>query len=310
MPTRIQAVNGSVTFLLVLLACFIALLERSRSWRLAIVIATATGVAGALGALGEPILAAPFGCCWLWLGWQRRSLRLSALVLAGFVIVLAPWLTRNAMQHGRVTFVKSTFWYVFWQGNHAGASGTDKLQVSAELQRELAWSTGLGRESEALLTAAREQAVSVNVSLSESDLYELHALGSEIEKVHWFERRARRWLSQGFGHYVRLSARRLGLLLWFDDTNPRSFVLAYRLPYLVLFGLALGGLVLIARDRQRQSGFAFWVVALGSLFLVHTLIITSARFRLPIEALYLLPGAFAVDRLIHRLSREGEGVGT
>jgi 4-amino-4-deoxy-L-arabinose transferase-like glycosyltransferase len=303
MPTRIQAVNWSVTFLLVFLACFIALSDRPRSWRLAI----ATGAAGALGALGEPILVAPFGWCWLWLGWERRSIRLSAIVLVVFAIVLAPWLTRNAMVHNRITFVKSTFWYVFWQGNHAGASGTDKLQVSADIQRQLGWSTGMGRESEALLTAAREQAVSVNVTLSESDLRELHALASEVEKVRWFEQRVRLWLPEHWAHYARISARRLGMLLWFDDTNPRSLMLPYRLPYLVLFGLAIAGLVLIARDRPHRSGFAFWVVALGSLFFVHTLIITSARFRLPIEALYLLPGAFAVDRLIDRVSGNAQG---
>ncbi len=296
MPTRIQAVNWSVTFLILFVACFLALAQRPGSRRLAV----ATGVTGAVGALGEPILAAPFGCCWLWLGWRARSVRAPAIAMASFVLILSPWLTRNTLVHDRVTFVKNTFWYVFWQGNHPDASGTDKLRVSPEVRRELAWSAGLGRETEALLTAARKQAVSVNVTLSEPEMGELYALPTETAKMRWFEHRVRSYVRENPADYAAISARRLGMLLWFDDTNPRSFVLAYRLPYLALFGLAAFGLASMARARQGPEGFGFWLAAVGSLFLVHTLTIMSARFRLPIEALYVLPAAFAVDRILDR----------
>ena len=98
-------------------------------------------------------------------------------------------------------------------------------------------------------------------------------------------------------HYTRISLRRLGMLVWFDDTNPRSFVLPYRLPYLLLALLALVGLALMVRSRPLPAGFVYWFVSLGSLFLVHSLIITSARFRLPMEALYVLPAALALSRM-------------
>jgi uncharacterized membrane protein len=88
------------------------------------------------------------------------------------------------------------------------------------------------------------------------------------------------------------------MLLWFDPTNPRSYVAAYRVPYLVLALLAIVGFVLMFRARAWPAQGGIWVAAVGGLYLVHTLIITSARFRLPIEALLLLPAAYAVHRVL------------
>ena len=70
----------------------------------------------------------------------------------------------------------------------------------------------------------------------------------------------------------------------------------YRLPYLLLALLALVGLALMVRSRPLPAGFVYWFVSLGSLFLVHSLIITSAPFRLPMEAL-VLPAALALSRM-------------
>ena len=53
----------------------------------------------------------------------------------------------------------------------------------------------------------------------------------------------------------------------------------------------------MVRSRPLPAGFVYWFVSLGSLFLVHSLIITSARFRLPMEALYVLPAALALSRM-------------
>lgn len=309
MPTRIQAVGWSTTFLPLFLLGFVGLHERPRQlgW------AALAGLAGGIGILGEPILAAPFGTCWLWLAWRScrptpgvgearapslsRRLRGAAVVLAVSAAVVSPWLVRNVAVHGQLTFVKSSFWYVFWQGNHQGASGTDKLRVSPEIRDRLAWQPGVGRETEALLNSARKEAVSVDTSLTQEDLDQLFAYSTEAERMDWFGDRIREELGRDPLHYTRISLRRLGMLVWFDDTNPRSFVLPYRLPYLLLALLALVGLALMVRSRPLPAGFVYWFVSLGSLFLVHSLIITSARFRLPMEALYVLPAALALSRM-------------
>lgn len=295
MPTRVQAVNWALPFLLMFVAGFVALADGRGTTKRALW----TGIAGGLGALGEPILAAPFGVAWLWLLVRRRIRpREAALVAAACALVIAPWVVRNARTLGKAGFVKSSFWYVAWQGNHPGATGTDKLDVSPSVARALAWRVAGGRETEALLDSARAQAVSVDIAISAADSAALRALPTEQSRMQWFGARLRRELAADPWSYPRVVARRAWMLLWFDPTNPRSYVAAYRVPYLVLAVLALVGLVLMWRARTWPPQIGVWVAAVGGLYLVHTLIITSARFRLPIEALLLLPAAYAVHRLL------------
>lgn len=283
MPTRVQSVNWTVAFLLVLLAGFVALAERRGGVRLA----AWTGVAAGVGALGEPTLAAPFGLCWLVLAWMRRDrTRLAAAVALGFWLTVAPWMVRNVVVLGQLSFIKSAFGYVVWQGNHIGASGTDKRPVADSTARALAWRIG-GADLERHLAAARAQAVTVDADLSAADSAAIRALPTERARMQWFQQRLREDLARDPMHYVRLVATRLRMLVWFDDTNPRAFVAAYRVPYLLLLGLALGGLW--RWRRGRPVGAVMWGAALVGFTLVYALVIMSARFRLPVEALLLLP---------------------
>lgn len=299
LPTRIQSVNWTVPFLLFALAGFVAMSEGRGSTRTAVW----TGVAGGLGALGEPILAAPFGLCWLWLLWQERGApRRPLLVAATAALVLAPRLLRNAVVLGAPGFVKSSFGYVAWQGNHVGASGTDKRPVSSEVADALAWKIGGGPATEALLDAARAEAVSVDSALRAADSAAIRALPTERERMHWFRARLLEDLRREPTAYLRVAVKRLGMLLWFDPTNPRAFVAAYRLPYLVLAAAALVGLALIGRagrrDRRWPPGYAYWLLSLLGLSLVFVGIVASARFRLPIELLLVLPAAYVAHRQV------------
>lgn len=309
MVTRIQAVNWSVAFLAALVCCFVAA-RRTGAWKWA----AACGLAGGLGAVGEPILVVPFGFCWLHLAFACRSsgpphvsagkgMVLPGMVLAVAAVVVAPWLIRNALVHRRLIFVKSTFWYVFWEGNHPGASGTDKKPVSPELRRALAWRWGFGAETERMLTEARSQAISIDSDLSPADVADLRALPAEAEKAAWFRSRALACLARQPGLYLKRCAARFVQFLWFDPTNPRSFVLSYRLPYLVLVGMAAWGAAGAAVRRNRPNGIALPVAAIAALVVVHTLVITSARFRLPVEAVLLLFAAAGPAALQYRLTR-------
>jgi 4-amino-4-deoxy-L-arabinose transferase-like glycosyltransferase len=302
MVTRIQSVNWSVAWLMIALALMTSAARRSTATK-----ALLTGAAVGAGALGEPILLAPFGLYWL----ERlaallvgrpvpwRHLLLSAAMAA---VVLLPWTLRNAAVHGRAMAVKSTFWYVFWQGNNPRASGVDKLEPSAVVQRKLAWRWGL-RGLEEDLRAARSQAVSVDSTLPAEDLRAIHKLPTEAAKVEWFRRESRRMLSDDPARYARLCLKRLAVTLWFDPTNPRAYVLPYRLPYLALAAAAIAGCVLslrsrTARLRSRRSRLP-WLMFLG-LLAVFALVITSARFRLLLEALLLLPAGYAAAVLFAR----------
>jgi hypothetical protein len=309
MTTRIQAVNWATTFLLLLLA---ALLATRRTWSLRA--ALAAGTAGSLGMLGEPILLAPFAlstACLAVAAWReqperrRGALRAVAAIALAAAVVLTPWTLRNLAVHHAPVFVKSTFWYVFWQGNGEVASGTDKLRVSPTLQEALAWKAGLaGLEGE--LEAARQQSRSVDSALGPEELATIRARRSEIERVAWFRDQALAGLAADPMHYLHLCARRLWLTLWFDDTNPRAFALAYRVSYLTLVAAALVGIVLARRERPTHAVLPLALAA--GLLTVHTLVITSARFRLPLEALLLLPAALALTIIAGRCVGRGHAM--
>lgn len=294
MPTRIQAVNWALAFLLLYFAGVVALREGRGTPRLAML----TGLVAGLGVLGEPILAAPFGLCWLWLAWRERAAwRLPALVAGVAALSVAPWLVRNAVVLGKAGFVKSSFWYVAWQGNHPGATGTDKLAVAPDVAAALAWRLAGGPETERLLDEARRQAVSVDIAITAADSAALRALPDEKARMGWFGDRLRRELRGDPSSYLRVVSKRAAMLVWFDPTNPRSFVFAYRVPYLLLAILGVFGLVALARNATQPAGWALWWYAVGGLLVVHSLVITSARFRLPIEALLILPTAFLLSRV-------------
>jgi hypothetical protein len=234
---------------------------------------------------------------------QPRRLGVVAAALLAAAVVLAPWMVRNTLVHERIVFIKSTFWYCFWQGNHIGATGTDKTMPDAQLRSRLAWSWG-GATLEADLNAAREQAVSVDTHLAQESLAAIVAEPGEIEKVDHFKTLIRRDLSENPGLYSRLCRVRLGQMLWFDPTNPRAYVLPYRLSYLALLALATMGVGLSLSGRPAMYWQMPLLAGLGIL-VFHTLTITSARFRLPIEALLLLPAAVVVAALGAYLGRLG-----
>jgi hypothetical protein len=290
----VQAANWSVTFFGLAIAATFAVAQGWTRRRGALL-----GVVGALGILGEPILAAPLAAAWLLLGWvmvrtptpeRRRRAAVLVFALLAALLVLLPWSIRNYQAHGRLVPVKSTFWYVFWQGNHLQSTGTDKLTLSPELADKLAWRLGFGG-LDAELEAARQQAQSVDSHLTPEELHELADLPDEMARVDWFKARILSTLSEHPGHYLRLCAVRLWQLLWFDSTNPRALVLPYRGSWLVLAVAALLGCALARRDPPRRGVILLaMVLALAG---AHVAVIMSSRFRLPLEAALTLVAGLA-----------------
>jgi len=292
--TRIQAVNWSVAWMLVTLGCVMAARRRgSVGW------GVCAGLAGGVALLGEPVLSGAFALVWLAVfvaAMRERPRRWAApLAICLFTgLVVGPWVLRNAAVHGRFVPIKSAFWYSLWQGNHLEGTGTDKLLPDEQVRRKLAWSWGFGR-LEGDLARARAQADSVDTLLADEDRREIRRRGSEIEKMDWFRDRALRTIAEHPGHYLRMCGRRLWQMVWFDPTNPRSYVLPYRLCYLALLLLAATGMLVSVRHRPRLWHLPV-LVAVG-LLAVHALVITSARFRLPLEALLVLPAAVVPARI-------------
>jgi hypothetical protein len=283
--TRVQAVNWTVIFLLLSVYCMLRLRAIHTTW-----MAAATGACLAIGALGEPVLQASAVAA-LGLLVAQREIRLALVVGIAMALTLMPWTLRNAISLGRPVMVKSTFWYVFWQGNNMRATGTDKLMVSPEIARALSWRFSLrGLETE--MTQARHRVETIDSVIPPESLRQIRSQPRELDKMEWFKEESIQTLREHPWHYVAMCERRAVQLAWFDETNPRSFSAAVRLPYVGLLLLAVLGVAASIANPPRD-----WIVPVmmtTALALVHVLVITSARFRLPIESMMLQPAAFGV----------------
>ena len=311
--TRVQAVNWAISFFMLgTLAVMAAWDSRGAASgapgerRHAIVWGCVAGVVLALGALGEPILLAPTVLAVIVLAVGGAARRRAATALAiSLVIVLAPWTIRNALVHHRLVAVKDTFWYVFWQGNNARATGTDKLRVAPATAGALAWRWSPGGMERAM-DAARAQAKSIDTVIPPADLRVIENTPTEIAKMGWFRTQSLVELRADPLHYARMCAVRAWEMLWFDPTNPRSFAAAYRIPYLLLAALGIIGMALgwrgLSAEWRIVAAMATGVIA------VHVCIIMSARFRLPLEALLAVPAGHALARMagaVKSASRRG-----
>ena len=267
-------------------------------------------VIAAVGSLWtDPILSVVIGLLMGLLGWdyasnrqqaqrweQARLAAMAVAILAG----IAPWLYRNYVVHDRFVWVKDSLPYVFWQGNNRISQGTDKLLVKGNDARQLGrvWDPEkANREA----FDVRRRAISVNVCLTTDFISQLQAMPSEIARMDCFRQLAIEQLCEQPGHYAMLCVRRLWYWLWFDATNPRSYLWHYRVSYLSLLALAVPGLWLWARP---VTGWLPVYLAAGGLTCVHVLIITSARFRIPLELLLLPAAGLACSKVLTSWKRD------
>jgi hypothetical protein len=228
-------------------------------------------------------------------GHPRRSLGLIAVVGIVSLTSIAPWLVRNALVHGEFVAIKSTFGYAFWQGNCALSEGTDKVvrpSVNQILDRDPGGST-LSSLNRTLWEARHEAGYLDDIALTKAD-YRLLGSVSEPERSRILFSRARADLKADPVRYVRLCLRRLRYFILFDETNPKTRVLAYRVPHLMLTGFAVMGLVLALPSVRKRLVPTIAVVALILLF--HSLTIVSTRFHIPIEPLLAIWGAAGLVR--------------
>jgi hypothetical protein len=270
-------------------------------------------IGGVGGILTDPILAAPLVALLAFLCLERRGRdprsydlrsltnrrRRIAVIAIGVAVGIAPWLYRNILVHGRFIFIKDSFWYVFWQGNNNRSQGTDKLLVADDDAVEIRTTWSPTRASEQV-AAARRRAISIDSTLSPSFIAELQQLPTEIERMDRFRALAMQEILSRPGLYLRQCLRRARLWIGFDATNPRSFSIHYWLSYLALVVAVAPGIWL---GRRRWFSGAPIVVAALALSAVHVFVITSARFRIPLEMLMAFPAAVALDHAMRCVGR-------
>jgi hypothetical protein len=272
--------------------------------------AIVTGALFGLMVLTDPILAlAGLGVGWaIWQstspqqGRIRHASYLLAVVFLTSLAGVTPWLVRNALVHGEFVPIKSTFGYAFWQGNCAMSEGTDKV-VRSSIDRILRRSrkyVSLKDWNQSIWKARHEAGYLDDIALERND-YRLLGSVSEPERSRILFRRARAELQADPGRYRQLCLKRLRYFVFFDETNPKSRVLLYRVPHVALTVVAGLGLILAGPQVRRRLLPTILTVAAIAVF--HSLTIVSARFHIPIEPLLALWGATGlVDAIARRRS--------
>lgn len=321
MVTHLQVALWAALVLTLLLLVVVSPRFRG-TWRGAIV----AGLLAGLLLLIEPILALALPICavvFLLNDWSRRKsglgevgsvaateskgstapyglaclARVSTMALVA-AIVITPWVTRNWLVHHQFVFIKSTFGYAFWQGNNAHSWGTDKIpKPSAEVLRRTHDGSLAGMDR--AMWEARHETVYIDDVLLRPNGYEELAGLSETERCRVLESKAIRFIRENPARYATLCLNRLRYFLLFDETNPKAANRLYRLSTVVWLVLAFVGLLVSLRSWRRLWP-TYGIFGLVTLF--HVLVITSVRFRIPIEPLSFVWAAGALAPLTVHLA--------
>ena len=247
--------------------------------------AIGAGICLGLLTLTDPILAvvAP-AAVWaiaMVRGWRGAIRPVLVMGLLASLCV-APWIVRNAFVHGEFFFIKSSFGYAFWQGNCALSEGTDKVVRSSVEVALKSGGTGLKGLNESLWKARHEAGYLDDIALTREDYQSLAKL-SEPARSRVLFRRAIDDLRADPTRYPRLCWRRLRYFVLFDETNPKTRSLLYRVPHATLTLMAVLGLILTPAGVRRGLGPT--LLTAGLIAVCHALTIVSARFHIPIEPL-------------------------
>jgi hypothetical protein len=265
--------------------------------------AAITGGFLALLALTDPILSLTMiGVAWALhqrclgvAGGWRRFVRLSSITMAVGLLGISPWLVRNSRIHGEFVAIKSTFGYAFWQGNCALSEGTDKVRRESieRILRRGRGASSLSGLNRALWDARHEAGYLDDIALTRADKQSLGSV-SEPQRSRILFRRALSDLAADPWRYPLLCLRRLRYFVLFDETNPKSRVLAYRLPHLGLTLLATAGVLMAGPATRRR--LMPTIATATAIAIFHTLTIVSARFHIPIEPLMAIWAAVGLTR--------------
>ena len=185
--------------------------------------------------------------------------------LAGLAIVLVPWVIRNAVVLDSPVVTSTEAGFVLWQGNSPGATGGTRGYVD-----------GL-----------------------DFDVLELPADISEVEADRVYREQALSWMAEHPARVLSLIPKKLWNM-WrptYEGSSTLNSLVTYT-SYLPLLVLAIPGLGLCSR-RGAMGGILVGFVLYH--LVAHGLVTGMIRFRLPVEAMLIIPAGLAVSRIGRRL---------
>ena len=242
---------------------------------LRLVQAPAPGNAALFGAaLGGCVLTRPTILAFLpfALGWvmyrqrNRRGVAYAALGLVIAVIIVSPWVVRNYVVLGTFVLTRTTTGYVFWLGNHPGATGgaTD--------------ASGKGSLFDVAPLELRQRIPSTD----------------EIAQNRIFLSEALQHVRGDPAAFIGRTMTKLSYFWWVAPYAGRGYprwqFAFYHGFYIVTLVLAVLGLVFARRHRApgQVDGVVLGLVLLVAISLVQSLFYVDARHRLSVEPVLMV----------------------
>jgi 4-amino-4-deoxy-L-arabinose transferase-like glycosyltransferase len=247
--------------------------------------ALGAGLLGAWAALVAASALPAFLLFALWMAWgpqdtarrsHRRGIRLALVCLLPIVLILGAWVVRNQRAFGRPVLVSTNGGYNFWLGNHPGvkASTGNRAEVP-------------GMEEEAMRVWSLP--------------------GNETTRDSAFTHRALETIAADVPSFLRLSLSK-SLEFWalyprpMNEDRPRLSI--EKLASLLSYGLLLPFALVWLFVSLRRSRVAILVLLLLLAYtLVHAVILSKVRFRLPLDAFVIIYGSGGIAAAVRALSR-------
>jgi len=189
---------------------------------------------------------------------STRGVRRLALMVACLVLVLAPWIARNAIVFGRPVLSSQTL-FQLWQAAHPGATGTNRVDWPATLR------------------------------------YSATLPGDEFDVSDQMGREATQFIRTHPLEYARLGVVK-AWELWkpWSPGVPLVQNVLYLAASLPLALLGLAGMLSRRRDRFER---VFGLLAIVLFTVVHALYTAVIRYRVPLDAILIVyAAAWIADR--------------
>ena len=250
--------------------------------------------AGLLGAWATLVAASAlpaFLLLALWMAWNRdgtarpgrsRGIRLALVCLLPVVVIVGTWVVRNQRAFGHPVLVSTNGGYNLWLGNHPGVKASTGNRAEVPGAGEVP-----GMEAE----AARIWALP----------------GNEATRDSAFTHRAIGYIAADIPRFLRLSWSK-SLEFWalyprpMNEDRPRLSLekLASLFSYGLLLPFALVWLF-VSLPRSRTALLVLLLFLLYSL--VHAVILSKVRFRLPLDSFVIIYGSGGIVAALRALNR-------
>ncbi len=193
-----------------------------------------------------------------------HAIRPALVTALFFLVIVAPWIVRNSLLHGRLTGIESSMGYNLYLGYHPDGSGTFQFGISLDLLTIL--------DDSIRDQIGTQRAVEF---IQQDPLHALELIAARLGYFFGLERRAVTYFySNGLLGYIPLP-----LLL--------MIAAILLLPFVVVSASAALGAALL---RKSPQVILLWLIILGYL-LPHALILAEDRFHLAITPFFAILAA-------------------